>query len=128
MVSRAITVRSLRGASKDALARLRAASTAERHDAFAAMLKHARLPEPTREVVFHPERKWRFDYAWPALMIALEVEGAVWIEGRHTRGSGFLKDMEKYNAAAVLGWRVLRCTPDTLTKPATETMLRRVLK
>lgn len=74
------------------------------------------LPEPTTEHRFHPKRKWRFDYAWPDVRLALEVEGGVWTGGRHTRGSGFLGDMEKYNAAAAMGWRVLRCTPNTLLK------------
>ena len=69
-------------------------------------------PEP--ELRFHPHRKWRFDYAWVAEKIALEVEGGIWTQGRHTRGAGFLADMEKYNAAVLLGWRVLRTTPDKL--------------
>ena len=73
-----------------------------------------RLPAPVTEHRFHPSRKWRFDYAWPDAKVALEVEGGVWTGGRHTSSAGFLKDMEKYNAAARLGWRVLRCTPKTL--------------
>ncbi|NIV32688.1 MAG: hypothetical protein GWN58_25550, partial [Anaerolineae bacterium] len=31
--------------------------------------------------------------------------------GRHTRGDGFAKDIEKYNEALLLGWRVLKATP-----------------
>ena len=42
-------------------------------------------------------------------MIAVEIEGGVWIGGRHTRGKGFLRDIEKYNEAAAMGWRVFRC-------------------
>ena len=72
------------------------------------------LPMPVTEHRFHPSRKWRFDYAWPDAKVALEVEGGVWTGGRHTSSAGFLKDIEKYNAAARLGWRVLRCTPKTL--------------
>ena len=63
------------------------------------------------EYRFHPERLWRFDYAIPGMMVAIEIEGGVWTIGRHTRGSGFIKDMEKYNAAAIMGWKVLRYTP-----------------
>lgn len=70
--------------------------------------------EVVKEYVFHPTRKWRFDYAIPAWKIALEVEGGVHTGGRHIRPKGFLNDMEKYNAAAVFGWRVLRCVPDQL--------------
>jgi len=61
-----------------------------------------------REYRFHPVRRWRFDFANPEIKLALEVEGATWAQGRHTRGSGFEKDCEKYNTAALMGWRVLR--------------------
>ena len=67
-------------------------------------------PRPTREHKFHPVRRWRFDFAWPELKIAVEVEGGVWAGGRHTRGSGFSADAEKYNCAARMGWLVLRYT------------------
>lgn len=63
-----------------------------------------------KEHRFHPVRKWRFDYAWPQYKIALEIEGAVWSRGRHTRGSGFVKDIEKYDEAVLLGWRLVRIT------------------
>ena len=65
---------------------------------------------PEREYRFHPERKWRFDFAWPKRKIAVEVEGAVWARGRHTRGAGYTADCTKYNAAAELGWQVFRYT------------------
>lgn len=77
-----------------------------------------------REYEFHPQRKWRFDYALPRERIALEVEGGVWQYGRHNRAAGFLGDMDKYNAAAVLGWRVLRVTPKNLRRAATLEMIR----
>jgi len=67
-----------------------------------------------KEYIFHPTRKWRFDYVIPEHKIAIEVEGGVWTRGRHTRPAGFLGDIEKYNNAALLGWRVFRVTPDEL--------------
>lgn len=76
------------------------------------------LPLPETEYRFAPPRRWRFDYAWPAHKVALEVEGGVWTGGRHVSGAGFVKDMEKYNAAAVAGWRVLRCQPRDLKNGA----------
>lgn len=69
---------------------------------------------PVPEYRFTHPRKWRFDYAWPDQMIAVEIEGGIWSRGRHTRGSGFIKDMEKYNEAGKLGWRVFRFTPQQL--------------
>jgi hypothetical protein len=72
----------------------------------------AKLPEPTREYIFAKPRRWRFDFAWPAQMVALEVEGGTWSGGRHTRGSGYAADCEKYNTATKLGWRVYRAVGD----------------
>ena len=69
------------------------------------------LPIPQPEYRFHPVRRWRFDFAFPEHKIALEVEGGIWGGGRHITPDGFYKDMEKYNTAACMGWRVLRVTP-----------------
>ena len=59
---------------------------------------------------FHEKRKWRFDLALPDLMIALEIEGGMYAKGggAHQRVKRFKGDMEKYNAATALGWRVFR--------------------
>ena len=63
-----------------------------------------------REFRFDPTRRWRADFAFPAAMVLLEVEGGHWINGRHSRGTGFEADCEKYTIAAVLGYRVIRVT------------------
>lgn len=85
---------------------------------------------------FHPARKWRFDFADLPSKIAIEIEGGTYARskqsktteyksggthvihtetdnrtgGRHNTGKGFEDDCEKYNAAAMLGWRVIRLT------------------
>jgi hypothetical protein len=82
------------------------------------------IPDPLCEYIFTTERGWRFDFAWPNGKIALEVEGGIWTRGRHTRGKGFFADMEKYNRAMILGWRVLRCSPDDLVSWMAGYMLR----
>ena len=43
------------------------------------------LPEPEREYIFAPPRRWRFDFRWPGHMLAVEVEGGVYTNGRHNR-------------------------------------------
>ena len=86
------------------------------------------LPPPVAEFEFHASRKWRFDYAWPEHMLALEVEGGIWSGGRHTSPQGFLKDMEKYNAAAAMGWRILRTTPKHLLSLGNAVLIRDALK
>lgn len=64
--------------------------------------------ELVAEYKFHPTRKWRFDFANVSEKIAIEIEGGIYSQGRHTRGSGFRNDTIKYNQATILGWRVLR--------------------
>ncbi|MEX3555278.1 MAG: hypothetical protein VB131_01155 [Burkholderia gladioli] len=79
-------------------------------ETFALHCRAARLQEPVREYRFDASRRWRFDFCWPDVGVAVEIEGGIWSGGRHTRGSGFEADAVKYNAAAMQGWRVLRFT------------------
>lgn len=72
------------------------------------------LPVPVAEYRFAPPRRWRFDWAFVEQKLAIEQEGGVWTGGRHTRGSGYLGDLEKYNTATLAGWRVLRFTPQQI--------------
>ena len=95
---------------------------------FERLLRSVGLPAPVREHRFDPVRRWRFDYAWIEHKVALEVEGGVWTGGRHTRGAGFVADIEKYNAAVVAGWRVVRVVPGKLCASATVGMLEQLLQ
>jgi very-short-patch-repair endonuclease len=82
----------------------------EGEEQFALHCKIYKL-KPEREYVFAAPRKWAFDFAWPEKKIAVEIEGGTAFgKSRHSRGEGFEKDVRKYNAAALLGWRVLRFT------------------
>ena len=47
--------------------------------------------------------------------VMIEVEGGIWSNGRHTRGKGYLGDMEKYNAATMMGFQVLRFSTEQVT-------------
>jgi hypothetical protein len=69
------------------------------------------VPMPVAEYRFSPPRRWRFDWAWPEAKVALEVQGGVFTAGRHTRGAALMKEHEKVNTAAFLGWRLFYCTP-----------------
>jgi very-short-patch-repair endonuclease len=79
-------------------------------------LRAENLPLPAREFCFHPIRRWRFDFAYPDRKIAIECEGGIWTNGAHSRGKHFTSDCEKYNAAALMGWRLLRFTTDMVNK------------
>lgn len=92
------------------------------------------LEQPEREYRFHPERKWRADLAFPVARVIVEVEGGLFAGtkgaaiGRHNSSVGFLKDMEKYNAAAILGWRVIRVTPRQVTRGEAVTIVEDAVK
>lgn len=78
--------------------------------ALLAEIKKEGLPPPITEHRFDTlnQRRWRFDIAWVDLRLAVEIDGAVWARGRHTRGSGFEADCCKINEAQIQGWKVLR--------------------
>lgn len=112
------------------------------------------LPRPELEYKFHPSRRFRFDIAYPEYMVAIEVEGGSWGKpvvchncgtvvkerkrnggmipvfsgGRHNRPGGFSKDVEKYNEAAILGWILLRFTPNEIKNGKAIEYIRRVLE
>ena len=73
------------------------------------ILKSLKIPYEA-EYKFHPTRRWRFDYAIPEMKVAVEYEGILSSKARHTSVTGFTNDCEKYNQAALLGWKVLRYT------------------
>jgi hypothetical protein len=92
---------------------------------FVALLRNARLPLPEVEYRFHHTRKFRFDYAWPANgHLALEIDGGIWVRGRHSGGAGQIRDMEKGNLAALMGWSVLHVTPQQLCTLSTIDLLK----
>lgn len=72
-------------------------------------------PRLEPEFRFHPARRWRADYAHTESRTLIELEGGVWIAGRHNRGQGFIADAEKYFEAALGGWRVVRLVSSQLT-------------
>lgn len=61
-----------------------------------------------REFKFHHKRKWKADFHITGKKILVEIEGGIWSGGRHTRGKGYIGDMEKYNAAVMMGYQVIR--------------------
>lgn len=66
--------------------------------------------EVVKEHKFHPERKWRFDFALPGKKVGIEYDGLQSAKSRHTTLTGFTGDTEKMNAAQSLGWKVIRFT------------------
>ncbi|HPD11237.1 MAG TPA: hypothetical protein PLN56_09630 [Methanoregulaceae archaeon] len=75
------------------------------------ILRSLGIPTPVREFRFDPKRRWRVDLCWPEHKLAVEIEGGVYLYGRHNRAVSFVKDMEKYNALTLAGYSLLRFTP-----------------
>lgn len=81
-----------------------------------------------QEWPFASGRRWRFDFAILRPKIAIEIDGAVWTNGRHNRGSGYVKELEKFNMASLLGWRVFHFLPSQVLDGSAIAFIRRVLE
>ena len=94
---------------------------------FHSQIRSAGLPEPFREWQFDAERKFRFDFAWPYIHVAVEIEGGIWIRGRHTRGGSFERDCRKYNLAASQKWFVFRFSPGMVESGEAVEFMKRIM-
>ena len=72
-------------------------------------------------------KDWRFDFAYPDIMLAIECEGGIFSGGRHTRGKGYEEDLKKYNAAMLLGWDVCRFSGGMVKSGNAVDFIKRVL-
>lgn len=92
-------------------------------------LADAGMPRPTLEYPFAQGegRRYRFDGAYVPQRVGIEVEGGIWVQGRHNRGGGFEEDCRKYSLASALGWRVVRVTDSMiLDNTAVELIIRAI--
>ena len=80
------------------------------------------------EFQFNPERKWRADFYIVGSNVLIEVEGGIWSSGRHTRGKGYLGDMEKYNSAQGLGYSVYRYSTEQVKSGKAIDEIRRLVE
>jgi very-short-patch-repair endonuclease len=89
----------------------------------------ARLPTPVVEHRFHPTRRWKFDLAFLAHWLAVEVDGGMWTgKSRHRTGTGYTEDCVKVNEAICAGWTVLRVTPEHVKRGDALHWIERALK
>jgi very-short-patch-repair endonuclease len=56
------------------------------------------------------------DFVWPQAMVAVEIQGATWVQGGHSSGAGIQRDAMKAITAAAGGWVVLPLTGNMLTR------------
>lgn len=88
---------------------------------------------PEVEYRFHPERMWRFDFAFPAEKVGVEVEGVTRYGGlkrlgRHQTYTGIEADCQKYSTAAVMGWCVIRATQGMISSLEAVSLVERALQ
>lgn len=109
-----------------------------------------KLPRPIYQHKFHSVRKWRVDFAYVDLRIAIEIEGM----GRsdtdkktgvqtmrkrctacgqvppsaHRSMKGYEDDIEKYNELRIDGWTHLQFTPAMVKSGVALQVLERCLK
>ena len=114
-----------RTAAKAASATTDSGSALEKHLDIA--LRASGLPAFVREHYFHPTRRWRLDFAWPAVKLGVEIEGGIFSRGRHGRGSGIKGDIDKSNALTLLGWRLLRFHGDQVRSGQAVEIIRQAL-
>ncbi|MBI5727552.1 MAG: hypothetical protein HY965_06845 [Ignavibacteriales bacterium] len=68
--------------------------------------------EHERNYRFLTDRRFKFDFAIPKRMIAIEFEGGIYAGGRHVRGKGYDNDCKKYTLAAQADWKLWRYTTE----------------
>ncbi len=106
------------------------AGARERASKFRLLCQQSGLPMPTLEYRFAQDamqRMWSADFAWEEHRVALECDGGLYTGGGHVRGRHVEDTHDKQNAYAVLGWRVLYCTPKKLNTEATIALVRHTL-
>lgn len=94
------------------------------------VIRH-QLPQPVREFKFHPVRKWRLDFAWPELKVAVEVDGNTFADrstpGNHAVGKAYQRDCIKNNAAQLEGWAILRADREMVGTDEFGALVRQML-
>jgi hypothetical protein len=83
---------------------------------------------PEREFLFHPDRKWRFDFCWPREKVAVEIDGGTAFgKSAHSKGAGYENDCRKANEAAIREWLVYRFTTEMVFSGEAIDMILRAL-
>lgn len=91
-------------------------------------IKALKLQDPDLEYRFHDIRRWRFDLAWPDKKVSVEIDGGIYVNGRHNRGVGIEKDCVKLGEAMKMGWQVYRTTYGLIKSGVAVTVIQTLLK
>jgi len=97
-------------------------------ETLALHIKAAGLPEPVREYMAIKGRRYRLDFAWPAVKLGVEVQGGIWHKGGHSTGTGITRDCEKANAHTLAGWRIIYLTAADVNSGAGVEVIKQALE
>ncbi len=95
-------------------------------ETLALQLTALKIPFEREVTGLYPPRKWRVDFLLREQKIVIEVEGGIWSNGRHQRGTGFEEDCNKYNSLAIMGYKVLRFSSGQVKKGEVVEFLKRI--
>jgi hypothetical protein len=108
-----------------------AKASALEHELFGHLTVMQLAPVP--QFKFHPERRWRFDFGFPAELVVVDIDGGIFAAengataGRHARGAGIMGGFEKRNAAAELGFCVLCYGPPQIRSGEAAVQIERIV-
>ena len=102
-------------------------SKSQYEDILYQMFLTSTLPVPVRHFHPWPKDSHECDFCWPTQKLIVEVEGGIWIGGRHVHPSGFIRDIAKYNRLTLDGYRLLRVTTDMVLDGKALELVRKAL-
>jgi very-short-patch-repair endonuclease len=63
-----------------------------------------------------PGRGYRFDFVHFDARVAIEIQGQIWVKGRHNTGTGLISSYQKLNLANSRGWQVFQLSEELITE------------
>lgn len=73
-------------------------------------------------------RKWRFDIGFEEEKVAIECQGGLYANGKHSREKGYRNDAEKSAEAQLMGWKVIAATPSMIKDESVVGLIREALR
>jgi len=76
---------------------------------FERLLSWNKISGYERNYRYVPGRRFELDFAWPAVIVGVEIQGGIFQRGPSGhKGIGHVRDMLKMNLAQIAGWRILQ--------------------